>query len=56
MLMSITSAPAAATRAAAERITSGSSPNSWIEIGPPVPTVRSSGWMRSISVQVRSLL
>ena len=42
--------------AAAERITAGSSPNSWIEIGPPVPIVRSSGWMRSISVQVRSLL
>ena len=52
MLMSIASAPACATRAAAERIVAGSSPNSWIDTGPPA---RSRGSMRSISLQVLSL-
>ena len=50
--MSIASAPCAATRAAAARMTSGSSPNSWIETGPPA---RSRGSIRSISLQVFSL-
>ena len=49
MLMSIRSAPASATIAAAERITSGSWPKSWIETG------CSSGWIRSSSRRVRSL-
>ena len=35
MLMSIRSAPSVATCAAAERMISGSWPNSWIETGPP---------------------
>jgi hypothetical protein len=43
MLRSIRSAPRAATSAAAERMISGSEPNSWIA------TVPSSGWMRSSS-------
>ena len=37
MLRSITSAPAAATRAAAERMTPGSCPKSWIETDRPRP-------------------
>ena len=49
MLMSIRSAPASAAIAAAERITSGSWPNSWIETG------CSAGWMRKSSRMVRSL-
>ena len=40
---------AAATVAAAERMTSGSWPKSWTETGPPS---RSLGWIRSSSVQV----
>jgi hypothetical protein len=43
------SAPASATVRAALRMTSGSWPNSWIDTG------RSSGCIRSISVQVFSL-
>ena len=50
MLRSIRSAPASATRAAAERITSGSCPNSWIETGPPS---RSRGSITSSSSSVR---
>ena len=46
------SAPARATVAAAERMTSGSWPKSWTETGPPS---RSLGWMRSSSVQVFGL-
>src|SRR5207302_501765 len=42
MLRSIRSAPASATCAAAERITSGSWPNSCMATGPPA---RSSGWI-----------
>ena len=49
MLMSIRSAPAAATCSAAEAITSGSWPNSCTDTG------CSSGWMRNSSRQVRSL-
>ncbi len=49
MLMSIRSAPAAATVSAAEAITSGSCPNSCTDTG------CSSGWMRRSSRQVRSL-
>jgi hypothetical protein len=48
----MTSAPAAAALAAAERMIAGSCPKSWMATGPPL---RSSGWMRSSSVQVRSL-
>ena len=49
MLRSTMSAPASATTAAAERMTSGSWPKSWMATGP------SSGWTRSSSVSVRSL-
>ena len=52
MLRSMRSAPRSATVAAAERMTSGSWPKSWIETGPPA---RSSGWMRSSSRIVFSL-
>ena len=45
---------AAATVAAAERITSGSCPNSWMATGPG-PASRSRGSMRSSSRSVRSL-
>ena len=41
-----------ATLAAAERMIAGSCPKSWIATG---PRARSSGWMRSSSVQVFSL-
>jgi hypothetical protein len=50
MLMSKRSAPAAATVAAAPRMTSGSAPKSWTATG------CSSGWIRSISRRVRSFL
>ena len=49
MLRSIRSAPRAAATAAAERITSGSCPNSWIATGPPA---RSSGCTTSSSSSV----
>ena len=52
MLMSIASAPACATWAAAERIIAGSSPNSWIDTGPPTTLA---GSIRSISSQVLTL-
>ena len=52
MLRSIRSAPRAATVAAAERITSGSEPKSWIATG---PLRRSSGWTTSSSWSVRRL-
>ena len=52
MLRSMRSAPASATVAAAERMTSGSWPNSCTATGPPA---RSVGWMRSISPTVFSL-
>ena len=58
MLMSIASAPSAATWAAAERIRAGSSPKIWIATGPPGaggPGSRSRGSIRSSSLQVRSL-
>ncbi len=55
MFRSMKSAPVSATRAAALAMMSGSAPNSWIEIGPPGPAVRSSGWIRSSSVHVLSL-
>jgi hypothetical protein len=54
MFRSMRSAPRSATVAAAERMISGSWPNSWIETGPR-PVARSSGWMRSISTHVFSL-
>ncbi len=44
MLRSMRSAPRSATVAAADRMISGSWPNSWIETGPDTPpTVRSAG-------------
>ncbi len=49
MFRSMSAGPAAATVAAASRITAGSEPKSWIATGP------SSGWIRSISVTVRRL-
>jgi hypothetical protein len=49
MLRSTRSAPATATLAAADRIASGSGPKSCIATG------CSSGWIRSISLRVRSL-
>ena len=53
MLRSMKSASVSrATVAAAERMTSGSWPKSWIATGPPA---RSAGSMRSISVVVFSL-
>ncbi len=52
MLRSIRFAPVSAALAAAERMISGSLPNSWIETG---PLTCSSGWTRSSSVQVFSL-
>src|SRR4051794_29280938 len=55
MLRSMTSAPASATVSAAEAMTSGSLPKSWIEIGPGVAVARSSGWMRRSSRMVFSL-
>ena len=55
MLMSIASAPARATCAAATRMIAGSSPNSWIDTGPPTPASRSRGSIRSISPQVRAV-
>ncbi len=56
MLMSIASAPRSATTAAASRITAGSSPNSWIDTGPPGPAALAlAGSIRSISLQVFSL-
>ena len=54
MLRSMRSAPRSATVAAAERMTSGSWPKSWMATGPRPPD-RSSGWMRSSSVTVFSL-
>ena len=50
--LSIASAPTRATWAAAECIIAGSSPNSWIDTGPPS---RSRGSMRSISEHVFTL-
>src|SRR3954447_10495752 len=55
MLRSMTSAPASATVSAAEAMTSGSLPKSWIEIGPGGLVARSSGWMRRSSRMVFSL-